>query len=87
MHSCAQLRIHRLHLVEIKLSLCSNVLQGNPSSQGGAGEAGSQSDVEELNVRLFELRVELQNLADDTAISVASITRKVCQCTVMCASL
>ncbi len=54
-------------------------LQAHPSSStDAAGQSGSQSEVEELNERLFELRVELQNLADDTTISVASIKRKVC---------
>jgi len=54
-------------------------LQAHPSSSSdAAGQSGSQSEVEELNERLFELRVELQNLADDTTISVASIKRKVC---------
>lgn len=48
------------------------------SSKDAAGQSGSQSEVEELNERLFELQVELQNLADDTNISVASIKRKVC---------
>ena len=44
-----------------------------------AGVAVSQAEVEELNERLFELRVEVQNLAEDTNISVASIKRKVMQ--------
>ena len=39
--------------------------------------AASQTEVEELNERLFELRVEVQNLAEDNSISLASITRKV----------
>ena len=42
-----------------------------------AEAVAGQSDAEELNERLFELRVEVQNLADDTNISVASISRKV----------
>ena len=45
------------------------------------GQAQPQTEVEELNERLFELRVEVQNLADDTGISVASIKRKVKMCT------
>lgn len=54
-------------------------LQAHPSSStDAAGQSGSQSEAEQLNERLFELRVELQNLADDTTISVASIKRKVC---------
>ena len=53
-------------------------LQAHPSgSTDASGQSGSQIEVEELNERLFELRVELQNLADDTTISVASIKRKV----------
>ena len=43
--------------------------------------AEGQSEAEDINERLFELRVELQNLADDTNISVASISRKVCMIT------
>jgi len=54
-------------------------LQAHPSrTTDAAGQSGSQSEVEDLYERLFELRVELQNLADDTTISVASIKRKVC---------
>ena len=46
-----------------------------PHASGSQG--GAQSEVEELNERLFELRVEVQNLADDTGISIASMKRKV----------
>jgi len=81
---------HDWHTLHEKLytkhkKLCNNGvgayfgLQAHPSSStDAAGQSGSQSEVEELNERLFELRVELQNLADDTTISVASIKRKVC---------
>ena len=47
------------------------------SQTHGQAQGGAQSEVEELNERLFELRVEVQNLADDTGISIASMTRKV----------
>lgn len=47
--------------------------------QASESQRGSQSEVEELNERLFELRVEVQNLADDTGISIASMKRKVRQ--------
>ena len=47
------------------------------SQTRGQAQAGAQNEVEELNERLFELRVEVQNLADDTSISIASMTRKV----------
>lgn len=40
-------------------------------------QQGSHTEVEELNERLFELRVEVQNLADDNGISIASMQRKV----------
>lgn len=47
------------------------------SQTRGQAQGGAQSEVEELNERLFELRVEVQNLADDTGISMASMARKV----------
>ncbi|KAL0054421.1 hypothetical protein WJX82_008654 [Trebouxia sp. C0006] len=64
-------------LRELHAEMQSSAAQAHPSSStDAAGQSGSQSEVEELNERLFELRVELQNLADDTTISVASIKRK-----------
>ena len=50
--------------------------QAGPSPQAAEAD-DSQTEVEELNERLFELRVEVQNLAEDNSISLASITRKV----------
>ena len=47
------------------------------SETRGQAQSGSQSEVEELNERLFELRVEVQNLTEDTGITIASMTRKV----------
>lgn len=47
------------------------------SQIGGQAQGASQSEVEDLNERLFELRVEVQNLDDNTDISIASMTRKV----------
>ena len=47
------------------------------SQPGGQAQGASQSEVEDLNERLFELRVEVQNLDDNTGISIASMTRKV----------
>ena len=47
------------------------------SQPHGQAQGCAQSEVEELNERLFELRVEVQNLADDTGISIASMARKV----------
>jgi hypothetical protein len=67
------------HQICIKRSgSCCGLQAHHSSSKDATGQSGSQSEVEELNERLFELRVELQNLADDTTISVASIKRKVC---------
>lgn len=43
----------------------------------GQPQGASQSEVEDLNERLFELRVEVQNLEENTGISIASMTRKV----------
>ncbi|KAA6427105.1 MAG: hypothetical protein FRX49_02862 [Trebouxia sp. A1-2] len=65
-------------VTEMYAEMQSSAAQAHPSSStDSAGQTRSQTEVEELNERLFELRVELQNLADDTTISVASIKRKV----------
>ncbi len=68
-----------------RLATCFNervrhyfVVQAGASNVSQAREAEFQSEVEEVNERLFELRVEVQNLAEDTTISVASIKRMVC---------
>lgn len=55
--------------------LHAELKEGNQAS--GHPQNASQSEVEALNERLFELRVEVQNLADDTGISIASMKRKV----------
>ncbi|DBA92753.1 TPA: hypothetical protein ACH3X1_002949 [Trebouxia sp. C0004] len=64
-------------LTELYAEMKCSAAQADPSSStGAAGHSGLKSEFDELNERLFELRVELQNLTDDTTISVASIKRK-----------
>lgn len=69
----------RNYLPRVTKLSCAACEQGSEGSRPAhAAETESvQGDAEELNERLFELRVEVQNLADDTNISVASINRKV----------
>ena len=76
---------HSADLSRCKIEIAE--LQAELSKMGQTRDkpqAGHQNEVEELNERLFELRVEVQNLADDTGISVASITRKVTQIHRLC---
>ena len=69
---------HSTELSSIDSRLAELHAEASTASQThGQAQGGAQSEVEELNERLFELRVEVQNLADDTGITIASMTRKV----------
>ena len=69
---------HATELGRLDSRLAGVHAEASTTSQApGQAHRASQSELEDLNERLFELRVEVQNLDENTGISIASMTRKV----------